>query len=31
MSEKNPGSGAGKRRWKRMLSPSQKYEIWLHR
>jgi transposase len=29
MSEKNAGTGAGKRRSKRMLSPSQKYEIWL--
>ena len=29
MSEKNTGAGAGKRRSKRFLSPSQKYEIWL--
>ncbi|HET7385028.1 MAG TPA: hypothetical protein VFJ19_00015 [Nocardioidaceae bacterium] len=29
MPEKNSGTGAGKRRSKRMLSPSQKYEIWL--
>ena len=29
MPEKNGGSGAGKRRSKRLLSPSQKYEVWL--
>jgi len=29
MSEGDSGSGAGKRRGKRFLSPSQKYEIWL--
>lgn len=29
MSEKNGGTGAAKRRSKRLLSPSQKYEIWL--
>lgn len=29
MSEKNTGNGAGKRRAKRFLTPSQKYEIWL--
>ena len=29
MSEKNSNPSAGKRRSKRMLSPSQKYEIWL--
>lgn len=29
MSETNPESGRGKRRGKRVLSPSQKYEIWL--
>src|SRR5215204_5592772 len=29
MPEKNDGTGVGKRRSKRFLSPSQKYEIWL--
>lgn len=29
MPEKNPGSESGKRRSKRILSPSVKYEIWL--
>lgn len=29
MSENEPKSGAGKRRPKRFMSPSQKYEIWL--
>jgi transposase-like protein len=29
MPEMDSGSGAGKRRAKRLLSPSQKYEIWL--
>lgn len=29
MPEKHPGTEPGKRRSKRMLSPSQKYEIWL--
>lgn len=29
MSENTPGSGPRKRRGKRFLSPSQKYEIWL--
>ena len=29
MSENESKSGAGKRRAKRFLSPSQKYEIWL--
>jgi len=29
MLEKNSSSGAAKRRSKRVLSPSQKYEIWL--
>jgi transposase len=29
MPEKTDGSGPGKRRGKRFLSPSQKYEIWL--
>ena len=29
MPEKTDGSGPGKRRSKRFLSPSQKYEIWL--
>jgi len=29
MLEKTDGSGPGKRRSKRFLSPSQKYEIWL--
>jgi transposase len=29
MSEKSTGNGAGKRRTKRFLTPSQKYEIWL--
>ena len=29
MPEKDAGTGAGKRRSKRMMSPSQKYEIWL--
>lgn len=29
MSVNNPGSGPGKRRGKRFLSPSQKYEIYL--
>ena len=29
MPEKDAGTAAGKRRSKRMLSPSQKYEIWL--
>jgi transposase len=29
MSENEPNTGAGKRRPKRFLSPSQKYEIWL--
>ena len=29
MSENNDGAGVGKRRSKRLLSPSQKYEIWL--
>lgn len=29
MPEKDSSSGAARRRSKRMLSPSQKYEIWL--
>ena len=29
MPEEDRGSGVGKRRAKRFLSPSQKYEIWL--
>jgi transposase len=29
MPENTSGAGAGKRRSKRFLSPSQKYEIWL--
>jgi len=29
MSENESKAGAGKRRAKRFLSPSQKYEIWL--
>jgi transposase len=29
MPEKDSSSSAGRRRLKRMLSPSQKYEIWL--
>ncbi|MGH8827283.1 MAG: hypothetical protein ACRDVZ_06710 [Jiangellaceae bacterium] len=29
MPEKDTGAAAGRRRSKRMLSPSQKYEIWL--
>ena len=29
MSENESGSASGKRRAKRFLSPSQKYEIWL--
>jgi transposase len=29
MSEKRAGTEPGKRRSKRLLSPSQKYEIWL--
>jgi len=29
MSENESKSGPGKRRVKRFLSPSQKYEIWL--
>ena len=29
MTEKHAGTEPGKRRSKRMLSPSQKYEIWL--
>jgi len=29
MPEKDSPSGAGRRRSKRVLSPSQKYEIWL--
>src|SRR5881397_3559107 len=29
MPEKDTGTGAGKRRRKRLLSPSQKYEVWL--
>src|SRR5215204_5431257 len=29
MPEMDSGSGAGKRRAKRLLGPSQKYEIWL--
>lgn len=29
MPERNDGNGPGKRRSKRFLSPSQKYEIWL--
>ena len=29
MPEKHPGTESVKRRSKRMLSPSQKYEIWL--
>ena len=29
MPEKDTGTSVGKRRSKRMLSPSQKYEIWL--
>ena len=29
MSENEPNTGTGKRRPKRFLSPSQKYEIWL--
>jgi len=29
MPEKDSSSSAGRRRAKRMLSPSQKYEIWL--
>jgi transposase len=29
MPEKHPGTEPSKRRSKRMLSPSQKYEIWL--
>jgi transposase len=29
MSESSGGTGPGKRRAKRFLSPSQKYEIWL--
>ena len=29
MPGKDSGAGVGKRRSKRMLSPSQKYEIWL--
>jgi hypothetical protein len=29
MSENEPKTGAGRRRAKRFLSPSQKYEIWL--
>src|SRR4051812_36745363 len=31
MPERNGGSGAGRRRSKRLLSPSQKYEVWLQR
>lgn len=30
MSQDESKMGAGKRRAKRFLSPSQKYEIWLH-
>lgn len=29
MPEKDSGTAAGRRRSKRLLSPSQKYEIWL--
>lgn len=29
ISENEPGVGSGRRRAKRFLSPSQKYEIWL--
>jgi len=29
MREKDMGTAAGRRRSKRLLSPSQKYEIWL--
>jgi transposase len=29
MPEKDTGSSVGKRRRKRLLSPSQKYEVWL--
>ena len=29
MPEKDTGTAAGRRRSKRLLSPSQKYEIWL--